>query len=77
MASQYYNGKKEEWKVASMCGLYKFEQGLSKRPFPYASDKPASGCHYRPSSDAIVGHPQMSFLDGVQRCHQILLALDD
>ena len=27
--------------------------------------------------DAIVGHPQMSFLDAVQGYHQIPLALDD
>ena len=70
MASQYYNGKKEEWKVASMCGLHKFEQGLSKRtlfPMPRIDQL----------VDAIVGHPQISFLDVFQGYHQIPLALGD
>ena len=51
MASQYYSDEKEEWKVASMCGLHKFEQGLPERPFPYTSDRLVSGCNCRPSSD--------------------------
>ena len=36
-------------------GLHGFEQGLSKGPFPHVSDRPASGCNYRSSSDEFFG----------------------
>ena len=55
MTSQYYSGEEEEWEVVNMCGLHKFEQGLSKGPFPHASDRSAGGCNYRPSSDELFG----------------------
>ena len=38
MIGQHCGGEEEEWKVAGMCGLHKFEQSMSKRPFPYALD---------------------------------------
>ena len=69
MASQYSGGEEEEWKVASKCGLHKFEQGLPKRPIPYALNRSVSGYNCRPS--------RMSFLDAFQRYHQIPLALGD
>ena len=55
--------------VADLCGLHRFEQGLSKGPFqmPWI-DK---------LMDATVGHPRISFLDAFQGYHQILLALGD
>ena len=55
MASQYSSGEEEEWKVVSMCRLHRLEQGLSKGPFPHASDRSAGGCNYRPSSDELFG----------------------
>ena len=69
MASQYGSGEKEEWKVVSMCGLHRFEQGLFKRPFPHASNRSVSGCNCGPSSD--------EFLGCLSRVHQIPLALGD
>ena len=69
MAGQYSGGEEEEWKVASKCGLHKFEQGLPKRPIPYALNRSVSGYNCRPS--------RMSFLDAFQRYHQIPLALGD
>ena len=55
MASQYRGGEEdEEWKVVSMCGLYRFEQGLPKRPIPYASDRSVNGCNCRPSLNKLL-----------------------
>ena len=38
VASQYCSGEEEERTVAGLCGLHIFEQGLSKEPFPHASN---------------------------------------
>jgi len=61
VTSQYYSGEEEEWEVVSMCGLHKFEQGLSKGPFPHASDRSAGGCNCRPFSNELFGYlPRIS-----------------
>ena len=69
MAGQYCGGEEEEWKVASICRLHRFEQGLPKRLILHASDRSVSGCNCGPSSD--------EFLGCLSRVHQIPLALGD
>ena len=55
MVGQYSGSKEEKWKVASMHGFHRLEQGLSKGPFPHASDQSASGRNCRTSSDELFG----------------------
>ena len=55
MASQHHCSKKEKWKMAGVCRLYRLEQNLSKRPFPPPQIDQLV--------DAMVGHSRMSFLD--------------
>ena len=69
MVGQYSGSKEEKWKVASMCGFHRLEQGLSKDPFPMP--------RIDQLVDATVGYPQMSFLDAFQGYHQIPLALSN
>ena len=47
--------KKKEWEVANVCGFHRFKYGLSKRSFPYASNRLAGRCNCRPSSDELFG----------------------
>ena len=56
MTSQYCGGEEEEWKVESMCGFHRFEQGLPKRLLPHASERLISGCNCRLSSDELLGY---------------------
>ena len=69
MVGQYYDGKKKEWKVASLRRLHRFKQGLPKNPFPMP--------YIDQLVDATVGHPRMSFLDAFQGYQQIPLPLED
>ena len=69
MVGQYCSSKEEEWEMASVRRLHRSEQGLPKRSFPHASDKPANGCHCKPSSDKL--------FRCFQSYHQIPLVLDD
>ena len=38
-----------------MCRFHRFEEALSKQPFSHASDRSASGCNSRPSSNELFG----------------------
>ena len=55
MVGQHHSCEEEKWKVVSMRELHKFEQGLPKRSFPHASDRPADGCHRGSSLDELLG----------------------
>ena len=55
MVGQYRSSEEEEWEVVSVHRLHSSEQGLPKRSFPHASDRPAIGCHCRPSLDELFG----------------------
>ena len=53
MTDQHHGGKKEKWEMASVCRFHRFEQSLSKRSFPSASDRPIGRCNSRPSLDEL------------------------
>ena len=55
MVAQYYGCEEEKWKVAGMYGLHISDQGLPKKSFPHASNRPASGRYCRSSSDELFG----------------------
>ena len=59
MVGQYCSCEEENWKMAGMRGLHRSEQGLPKRSFPHASNRPAGGCHCRSPSDELFGHLSM------------------
>ena len=69
MVGQYRSSKEEEWEMVSVRRLHRSEQGLPKRYFPHALDKPTNGCHCKPSSDEL--------FRCFQSYHQIPLVLDD
>ena len=56
MIGQSSASKEEKWKMTSMYGFHRLEQGLSKWPFPHASDWSTSGHNCKPFSDELFGY---------------------
>ena len=61
MVGKYSSGEKEEWEVASVCGLHRFNKACPKDPF--------SMPRIDQLVDVTVGYSRMSFLDAFQGCH--------